>query len=375
MSTGYNWRNTLTHFASISGVLAGFCVTFIALILGGKVADIKIFTSGITFGQVATLFFGISTGLFICAAELFLYAKEFDVFGIPEPYRKLLKDDCKLEKKEWAEFEDEQTERCRQNERLGRRCYNSAIFIVFGGLFFAIAPYNLLIAFLVSIIGIALELFQLKNELVSKLSSVRVMIKVIMLISLVLTAFFIGFCFGHFRGRNDVISKIAHHEDVSLELSSSEILTQLKQDFPEKLNYTQLLVWESTKLNYTLKRRIYTNPIDIKNYGRGACGEFSILYVAVCLANNIPARLVTDLVVDHVWAEVNPLKDGKTWIHVEPTDSCVRIQKAEKSIYDTPATANNPSLYSQKNFQMVFAFQVTEERQVLIIDRTSFYKS
>jgi hypothetical protein len=42
VSRGYNWRNTLTDFASVSGVLAGFCVAFIGLILGWSIADIKI---------------------------------------------------------------------------------------------------------------------------------------------------------------------------------------------------------------------------------------------------------------------------------------------------------------------------------------------
>lgn len=161
MSTGYNWRNTLSDFASISGVLAGFCVTFIALILGGPIADTRICTSGVTFGQVAILLFGISTALFICATELFLHAKEFDAFSIPEVYRKLLKEDCQLKKKDWAEFEDEQTKHCRHNERWGRICYNSAIFTIFGGLFFAIAPYNLPIAGFVSGLGILLEVWQI----------------------------------------------------------------------------------------------------------------------------------------------------------------------------------------------------------------------
>nr|MDO8080821.1 hypothetical protein [Candidatus Freyarchaeota archaeon] len=80
MSTGYNWRVTLTHFASISGVLAGFCVAFIALILGGRIADIEIYYSGLTFGQIAVLLFGISTGLFISAAELFLVVSLLHVY-------------------------------------------------------------------------------------------------------------------------------------------------------------------------------------------------------------------------------------------------------------------------------------------------------
>ena len=158
---GYNWRSTLTHFARISSVLGGFCVTFIALILGGKIADIEIYTTEVTFGQVAVLLFGISTGLFVCAAELFLLAKEFDVYGIPQPYRKLLKEGREQQKKDWAEFEVKQTEKCRHNERLGRKCYNTAIFILFDGLFFAIAPYNPLIASLVCGLGTSLELWQI----------------------------------------------------------------------------------------------------------------------------------------------------------------------------------------------------------------------
>lgn len=161
MGSGYNWRNTLSDFASTSGVLAGFCVTFIALILAGPVADIGICTIGVTFGQIAVLLFGISAALFISATELFLLAKEFDVFSIPSPYLRLLKADCEQKKENWADFEDEQTQHCRHNERLGRRCYNIAIFIIFGGLLFAIAPYNLPIAVLVSVIGILLESWQL----------------------------------------------------------------------------------------------------------------------------------------------------------------------------------------------------------------------
>jgi hypothetical protein len=166
MSTGYNWRNTLTHFAAISGVLAGFSITFIALILGGPVANIKISFGGIyigelTYGQVAVLLFGVSTGLFVCATELFLRATEFDVFSIPEPYRELLREGCEVEKKDWTKFEDEQTKQCRDNERLGRKCYNFAIFILFFGLFFVIVPYTFLIALVVSGLGLLLETWQI----------------------------------------------------------------------------------------------------------------------------------------------------------------------------------------------------------------------
>ncbi len=90
-----------------------------------------------------------------------MHAKEFDVFSIPEPYRELLRKDCKLNDKEWADFEDEQTEKCRQNEKYGRIFYNIAVISLFVGLFFAIAPYNLLVAIIVSVFGVTLEFFQI----------------------------------------------------------------------------------------------------------------------------------------------------------------------------------------------------------------------
>jgi len=161
-STGYNWRDTLPHFSRTSGVFAGFCVTFIALILGGKIAD-SIFIYTVTFGQLAILFFGIASGLFICAAELFLRAKEYDIYSIPEPYIDLLKEDREEKRINWKEFEDEQTTQCRNYEGLGRKCYNCAIFIIFVGLFLTIMSYNLIIAITVSGFGIILELWQIKK--------------------------------------------------------------------------------------------------------------------------------------------------------------------------------------------------------------------
>jgi len=157
---GCNWRETLTNFAAISGTLAGFSVTFIALILGGRIADTIIQVPVFTFGQVAILLFGISAGLFICASEFFLHAKEFDVYKIPDRYWTLFKDNYENDDKKIAEFEDKQTILCRRNEARGRRCYNIAIFMVFIGLFFAIAPYNLVIAIIVAGFGMAIETWQ-----------------------------------------------------------------------------------------------------------------------------------------------------------------------------------------------------------------------
>lgn len=147
--------------------------------------------------------------------------------------------------------------------------------------------------------------------------------------------------------------------------------------FPQKLNYTDLLYWESRRLNYTENRIWHADPIEILNYGKGACGEFSILYISICLANDIPARLVITAylipnVVDHSWAEVNPLKDGKTWIHVEVTDACYSI-KTTGSL--NPLTINNTSYYKNQHYRMLFAYQLDADRNVTITDRTAVYSS
>ena len=63
---GRNWRNTLTDYASVSGVLAGFCVAFIGIVLGWSVADTNIL-GVVTYGNISVLLFGISVCLFIAA--------------------------------------------------------------------------------------------------------------------------------------------------------------------------------------------------------------------------------------------------------------------------------------------------------------------
>lgn len=129
--------------------------------MGGRVADTRIGTTSITFGQISVLFFGIAASLLIEASQYFLHSKEYDVFSIPQRYTELLKDDCEIRKKEWNEFEDEQTRLCKAKEELGRKLYNYALFSMFFGLFSAIVPYNVLIAAIVSGLGIAFEIEQI----------------------------------------------------------------------------------------------------------------------------------------------------------------------------------------------------------------------
>ena len=88
-------------------------------------------------------------------------------------------------------------------------------------------------------------------------------------------------------------------------------------------------------------------------YGKGKCGEFSILYVALCLAHDYQARLVVDMLGDHAWAEV---KVQGFWTHIDPT---------ERKIDD-------PYMYERdwhKGLSLVYAFEDNQFEDV-----TSNYK-
>ena len=164
-----------------------------------------------------------------------------------------------------------------------------------------------------------------------------------------------------------------------LNLSNRENISKLREQFfSDQLNYTDLLVWESSKLNFTSNRVIHDDPFEIINSTKGACGEFTILYVAACLANNISARILIPAqlipnVIDHAWAEVNPSNDGKTWIHVDPSDSCVNIQKGATVNDLFGSTIDNTSKYRDNDYKMVLAFQITQDGQIVIVDRTNAY--
>ena len=160
MSVGYNWRNTLVDYASISGVLGGFCVSFIAIILGWSIADTPLFV-GLTFGYVSVLLFGISVSLFISSAGFFLIAKNFDLFDLPGTYEEWLQKTFESEGKDWYEIRNLAHKNCRRNEKFGRICYNTSIFVMLFGLAFSIIPYHFLVALIVAVLGVILELIQL----------------------------------------------------------------------------------------------------------------------------------------------------------------------------------------------------------------------
>ena len=100
--------------------------------------------------------------------------------------------------------------------------------------------------------------------------------------------------------------------------------------FLQGLNFTEIYDWVHANIEFVPFTEHFpaderhSDPIEIKEYGRGRCGEFSILYVAVCIAHGYEARLVVAVDVgglfwseQHAWAEV---KVNGLWMHVDPSE-------------------------------------------------------
>lgn len=137
---------------------------------------------------------------------------------------------------------------------------------------------------------------------------------------------------------------IEKYRQISIALADPNLHVLLKKLTFEKGNsLAELLDWLHSVLkwsNENIKR--HSDPINIIAYGKGKCGEFSILFTAVCLAKGYRARIILDM-SDHVWTEVWD-KNKKNWIHVDPS---------EKKIDD-------PYMYERdwkKNLQEIYAFE------------------
>lgn len=156
---GYNWRSTLSDFAAISGVLAGFCFALIVFVLGWSVADAKLVYTA-TYGNVGVMLTGISASLFVASSELLLSAKHFDVWSLPAAFERNLQDSLR----DWTAKKEEDDKRCKLYERRGRICYNIGTFLLFAAIFFIICPYNIAIAAISTGLGLSFEVYQIAME-------------------------------------------------------------------------------------------------------------------------------------------------------------------------------------------------------------------
>lgn len=138
-------------------------------------------------------------------------------------------------------------------------------------------------------------------------------------------------------------TSIEKYRELSKALGNPSILTELRTLFERRYALTELLDWVHERVKFdkgNIER--HNDPREILAYGRGKCGEFSILFTGLCLAHDYRARLILDM-SDHVWTEV---WDGeqKRWVHVDPS---------EKRIDD-------PLMYERdwkKNLQEIYAFE------------------
>ena len=112
---------------------------------------------------------------------------------------------------------------------------------------------------------------------------------------------------------------IEKYRKVSAEFTNSALIAQLRAFFDRKCTLAELLDWVHEKVkwdNGQIDR--HNDPLGILAYGRGRCGEFSILFTALCVAHGYRARLVLDL-TDHVWTEVWDEAKNR-WVHVDPSE-------------------------------------------------------
>jgi len=152
--------------------------------------------------------------------------------------------------------------------------------------------------------------------------------------------------------KRDAIEK---YRKISERIMDPLLLSKLRKLFGRNLSLTELLRWLHEKVKWSDSDIIrHSDPMEILAYGKGKCGEFSILFTALCLTHNYRARLILDM-SDHVWTEVWNEKQ-KRWIHVDPS---------EKKIDD-------PEMYERdwkKDLKEVYAFEKGNMQNV-----TSQYK-
>jgi len=106
-------------------------------------------------------------------------------------------------------------------------------------------------------------------------------------------------------------------------LNSSQTKAKMAALLDSKYNQTELFAWEKSKLTFANDPNgFYEDPFQILASGDGICVQWSIVYVAACLALGYQSRLVVAVDTSnwsyiHVWAE--DYYNGN-WVHVDPSD-------------------------------------------------------
>jgi transglutaminase-like putative cysteine protease len=109
------------------------------------------------------------------------------------------------------------------------------------------------------------------------------------------------------------------YRELSDKLAHPSLLSELRGLFDRRYTLAELLEWLHEKVEWSKGDIVrHNDPLEIIAYGKGRCGEFGILFTALCLAHNYRARLILDM-TDHVWTEVWD-NETERWIHVDPSE-------------------------------------------------------
>jgi len=136
---------------------------------------------------------------------------------------------------------------------------------------------------------------------------------------------------------------VEKYREISVKLGDPSLLSELRSLFERRYALAELIEWVHKTVEWSKGNIVrHNDPMEIIAYGKGRCGEFSILYTALCLAHNYRARLILDM-SDHVWTEVWDSKQ-KRWIHVDPSSKKI----------------DDPLMYERdwkKNLKRIYAFE------------------
>jgi hypothetical protein len=150
---------------------------------------------------------------------------------------------------------------------------------------------------------------------------------------------------------------IVKYRELSSSLAEPSVLTKLMAMFDRRYDLPELLDWMHERLKFDkgdIER--HNDPLEILAYGKGRCGEFSILFTSLCLAHWYRARLVLDM-SDHVWTEVWDDKQ-KRWVHIDPSekridDPFMYERDWKKSLHEIYAFENGGSENVTKNYKLM----------------------
>jgi len=140
---------------------------------------------------------------------------------------------------------------------------------------------------------------------------------------------------------------IEKYRKVSIEFTDSILISKLRTLLGRKYTLVELLNWIHEKVSWSNDQmERHDDPLGILAYGKGRCGEFSILFTALCLANGYRARLILDM-SDHVWTEV--WEEAKNrWVHVDPSEK--RID--DPLMYERDWKKSLSNIYAFENGKM-----------------------